>query len=368
MGNKKSSVVEIHKLDNYRKAEWVSSFSNLDDKESQCLEALLMDNPIRIPYEIATNFKIDGKDCIIPMMTEEKYIMPAACHGGLLTRVGKGIKTSFTNSYMIGQIQICDPKSDIKEFIRSNKIQLLLRLNSGLGHCHVEDIKVRHVKTRKAHTFLVEPIVDTKDAMGARVVTKICEELAPIIEEKTGNKAYLRILSNLTPDRIATAEVKVKKNVFESEDFTGEESIKRILAAQELAECDIYRAATHNKGILNGVIAVALATGNDPVAIDAGVHAYAAMSGEYKPLTEYYKDKNDNLVGKLEIPLAVGTVGGGTNKLYAQLSKTILNVKTGPELARKMAAVGLALNVVGLYKLTTEGIEPGHQRVDAFYQ
>lgn len=367
-----SSVVELHKLDSRKKVDWVSSFSNLDDGESQFLEDLLMDNPRGLPYEIATNFKIDGKDCIIPMMTEEKYIMPAACHGGLLTRAEEGIKTSFTGSYMIGQIQVCNPKMDLKEYIRLNKLKIMHKFNLKSEHCKIVDIDVRYAKTRKAYTYMVEPHVDTKDAMGARAVTKICEKIAreeitPILEKTGSGKVYLRILSNLTPNRLATAEVKIEKNVFESEDFTGEESIEGILAAQELAECDIYRATTHNKGILN-MTAIAVATGNDPVAIDAGAHAYAAMLGEYKPLTKYYKDTEGNLVGQLKIPLAVGTVGGGTSKPYAELSKKILNVKTGPELARKMAAVGLALNVVGLYKLATEGIEPGHQRVDAFTQ
>ena len=268
---------------------------------------------------------------------------------------------------MIGQIQVTklkDPNSAKFEVLR-NKDEIIQKANEcdpilvklG-GGC--KDVEARVINTFKGDMLIVHLLIDVKDAMGANAVNTMCEAVAPLIERLTGGKVYLRIVSNLATYRLARA-----KAVFDKKVIGGEEVVEGIMYAYAFAKSDPYRCATHNKGIMNGISAVAIATGNDFRALEAGAHSYAALFG-YKPLTCYEVDEDGNLVGTIELPIAVGTIGGATNvNPLAKICLKILGVKTSEELARIMAAVGLAQNFAALRALATEGIQRGHMELHA---
>ena len=263
---------------------------------------------------------------------------------------------------MIGQVQILNPCRDAEKKIKNAKEDVLSLANSqdkilvelGGG---AKDLEVRWLSD---DMLAVHLLVDVRDAMGANAVNTMAEAVAPLLERITGGKALLRIISNLAIYRLAEAEV-----VYEKDAIGGEEVVDKIVKAYEFASLDIFRAATHNKGIMNGIDAVAIATGNDWRAIEAGAHAYAGMNG-YKPLTIWQKDENGNLYGKIKLPLAVGIIGGVT-KVHpiARISLKILNVETAKELAEIMASVGLAQNFAALRALATKGIQAGHMKLHA---
>jgi hydroxymethylglutaryl-CoA reductase len=264
---------------------------------------------------------------------------------------------------MISQIQITQIYNleDAKKSLINNKSRILTLANqqdpllNELGGGAI-DLELRQLSTNKGVMLIVHLLVNVLDAMGANVVNTMAEAVTPYLEELTGGKIYLRIVSNLATHRIAKS-----KATFDKEALGGEEVVEGILNAYEFALADPYRATTHNKGIMNGISALTLATGNDTRAIEAGAHAYASLSGKYKPLTKFNKDNEGNLIGEIELPLALGIIGGMT-KVHpmARLVLKILNVSSSNELSQVAAAVGLAQNVAALRALASEGIQKGH--------
>ena len=321
-----------------------------------------------LPLGIATNFVINGKEYLIPMAIEESSVVAAASNAAKIARKKGGFHAESTGSLMIGQIQIIGLSDIVSavEKINKNKDQLIEVANSqdktlvriGGG---TKDIEIRILEDEKEKMVVLHVIVDVRDAMGANAVNTMCEALAPIIEDITGGRTRLKILSNLADRRLARATA-----IFDKEAMGGEENVDAFLEGYRLAVIDPYRAATHNKGIMNGIDAVVIATGNDWRAVEAGAHAYAARDGHYKPLTRYWKNGKGNLAGEIELPLALGVVGGASSlHKKAQICRKILNVKTSTELAQIVASVGLAQNFAALFALSTVGIQKGHMELHA---
>lgn len=378
---KSSRIPGFYKLPIEERVRKVKEFAGLTDEEAQLLlkEAgldlktadIMIENVIGtfpLPLGIATNFLINGKEYLVPMAVEETSVVAAASNAAKLCREGGGITSIATESIMIGQVQLTKVKdpSSARMKILENKEEILkianaqdpilVRLGGG-----AKDIEVRVVQSPHGPMVITHLLVDVKDAMGANAVNTMAEAVAPFIEEITGGKVYLRIISNLADKRLVRARCVVPK-----EALGGEDIVDGIVLAWAFAEADPYRAATHNKGIMNGVDAVVIATGNDWRAVEAGAHSYAARWGVYKPLSVWEKNGNGDLVGTLEMPLAIGIVGGAT-KVHplARLSLKILGVKTAKELAEIIGAVGLAQNLAALRALATEGIQKGHMRLHA---
>jgi len=322
----------------------------------------------QVPLGIATNFVIDGQEVLIPMATEEPSVIAAASNGARMARGGGGFLTSSTGPVMRAQIQatgIDDPFA-ARQAILLHKDELMAMANEldpmlvkyGGG---VKDIEVYVIDSRLGPMVVTHLIVDCRDAMGANAVNTMAEALAPRIEQITGGRVYLRIISNLADLRLARA-----KAVFRAEDIGGPEVVDGIILAAELAVVDSYRAATHNKGIMNGVTAVVLATGNDTRAVEAGAHSFASRTGRYISLTRYERNRDGDLVGTIELPVAVGLVGGATRvHPVAKTAVKILGVKSADELSRIIAAVGLCQNFAALRALASEGIQRGHMSLHA---
>jgi hydroxymethylglutaryl-CoA reductase len=320
-----------------------------------------------LPLGIATNFKINGKDFVIPMVIEEPSVIAAASKGAKVARTLGGFSAKADESYSIGQIQMLDV--DIKSAIQNiqkNSEKILEIANSksktlskiGKG---AKEVSCKEIGTPNGTMLITELLIDVGDAMGANVTNSMCEAVSPFLEEITGGRALLRILSNYSTRRLVTVS-----GIFAKDEVGGEEVVDNIVLAYEFADNDIYRAVTHNKGIMNGIISVANATGQDSRAIEAAANAYASRSGKYRSLTKWAKDQNGNLIGSLEIPLAVGIVGGVANvHPIAKLCNKILGVSSAKELACIMAATGLAQNYSAIRALATEGIQKGHMRLHA---
>ncbi len=321
-----------------------------------------------MPYGIATNFKINNKDYLVPMVTEESSVIAACGNAARLAREGGGFFSIVTEPVMIAQIQVVHIKNPHYALVRiyENKERLLALANEqdpmlcSLGG-GAFDIEVRIVDAQPQKFLVIHLFVNVKDAMGANAVNTMAEAIALLIEEITGGEVLLRILSNLADRRLARSMVRVPK-----EALGGEEVVDKILLAYAFAASDPYRAATHNKGIMNGISAVVLATGNDTRAIEAGAHAYACRNGRYTSLTTWEKNIDGDLCGTIELPLALGLVGGAT-ALHpkAKLSLSILNVSSARQLAEITAAVGLAQNLAAVRVLATEGVQKGHMRLHA---
>jgi hydroxymethylglutaryl-CoA reductase len=322
----------------------------------------------QVPLGIATNFIIDGRELAIPMATEEPSVIAAASNGARMAREGGGFVTSSTGPIMRAQIQatgIADPFAARQEILAhkdeltkmaNDKDPMLVKFGGG-----VKDIEVYVIDSRVGPMVVTHLIVDCRDAMGANAVNTMAEALAPRIEQITGGRVYLRIISNLADLRLSRA-----KAVFKAEEIGGPEVVDGIIQAAALAEVDPYRAATHNKGIMNGATAVVMATGNDTRAVEAGAHSFASKSGMYKSLTRYEKNKEGDLVGTIEMPVAVGLVGGATRvHPVAKTAVKILGVKSADELSRIIASVGLAQNFAALRALASEGIQRGHMSLHA---
>lgn len=318
-----------------------------------------------MPLGVATNFKINDKNYLIPMAIEETSVIAAASKGAKIAREGGGIEAKSTDPIMIGQIQlldvenkqeatdkILDNRKDIFE-LANNQDRTLVKFGGG-----VKDIEVREIDDEE---IVVHLYVDTRDAMGANAVNSMAEAVAPYLEELIDARSRLRIISNLADKRVSKA-----KATFPKEELGGEEVVDKIIEAYELAEKDPYRAATHNKGIMNGITAVTIATGNDTRAIESGAHSYASRNGEYKPLTSFRKNKEGDLVGEIEVPTAIGTVGGATRvHPTAQACLKILDVDSAQEFGEVLASVGLIQNLAALRALATEGIQKGHMSLHA---
>ena len=327
-----------------------------------------------LPLGIATNFQINGKDYLIPMAVEEPSVVAAASYMAKLARSSGGFEAYSDRPIMRAQIQIMGIQDlqTAKERILKHKSELINAANekdstlvSLGGGC--EDIEVHLFEdTPSGPMLILHLLVDVRDAMGANTVNTMAEYIAPQVEKISQGQVRLRILSNLADKRLATASVKIASSQFETPDYNGNEVIKGILEAASFAAVDPYRAATHNKGIMNGIDPVVVATGNDWRAIEAGAHAYAAITGHYKSLTHWSSPNECELVGKITIPMAVGLIGGATKTHpTARAALALLGVKSSMELAQVIAAVGLAQNLAALRALATEGIQRGHMTLHA---
>ena len=329
-----------------------------------------------LPLGVATNFKINGRDFLIPFAIEEPSVVAAASNAAKLCRDSGGFAADADKSIMFGQIQLVgitdfdsaakkigSAKKELIAFAKT-KDSMLIKLGGG-----PTDLYAKAIETPRGKMLVVYLEVNVLDAMGANAVNTMCEALAPKLEELSGGKARLRIISNLATKRLARSKtVWTKKALEESTGgkIKGEEIVEGVLDAWAFACGDPYRGATHNKGIMNGIDAVAIACGQDWRALEAGAHAYASITGKYLPLSKYSKDKNGDLVGEIELPIAVGIVGGATKTHpLAQIALKILGIKNAGELACVLASVGLAQNFAALRALSTEGIQRGHMTLHA---
>ena len=376
-----SSTSKFFEKSRKERLDIVANFANLSNEELDILQSnnggisydkadKMVENAIgtfSLPLGIATNFKINSKDYIIPMVIEEPSVIAAASKGAKIARIKGGFEVTADESYSIGQIQVLDidiPSAIQKITNSSNEILQLANSESntlskmGKG---AKEISCKEIDTPSGKMLIVELLIDVGDAMGANITNTMCEAVSPLIEKISGGRTLLRILSNYSTRRIAKARA-----VFEKEAVGGEKVVNDIILAFEFADNDVYRAVTHNKGILNGIIAVANAVGQDSRAIEAAANAYAAKSGRYCSLSKWSKDNDGNLVGTLEIPLSVGIVGGIVNvHPVAKVCTKILGVSTAQELACVMIATGLAQNYSAIRALATEGIQKGHMRLHA---
>jgi len=376
-----SQISGFYKLSVKDRAQIVKDFAGLTDEEVAILQSTgslsldladrMIENvvgAIPFPLGVAVNFLINGRDYLIPMAIEEPSVVAAASYAAKMAREKGGFFTSSTEPIMIGQVQAVDVPDPYgarmavlaakEEILKKANEQDPMLVSVGGG---AKDLKAKVLQTTTGPMVITELLVDCRDAMGANAVNTMAEAVAPMIERITRGRVYLRIISNLATERLARAWTVIAKEV-----VGGEEVVDGIVDAYVFAAADPYRAATHNKGILNGIIAVALATCNDHRALEAGAHAYAARSGHYSPLTVWEKNKDGDLVGSIELPMAVGTVGGATRvHPVAKIALKILGVKSARELGEVMAAVGLAQNLGALRALAHEGIQRGHMSLHA---
>ena len=374
-----SIVSGFYKLPIEKRREFVTQFSNLTQEDlksfSSGLDLATADRMIEnvlgtfeLPLGVAVNFLINKKDYLVPMATEESSVVAAASNAAKIARVKGGFSTISSKPLMIGQLQVLHVKDVVSaaQNIMQHKTQLLALANAqdkilvdfGGG---AKDIEVRILDSPLGHMIVVHLIVDVRDAMGANAVNTMCEALAPILEEITDGNVRLKILSNLADKRLVKATA-----IFDKEKMGGDSVVDAFLESYTLASIDPYRAATHNKGIMNGIDAVIIATGNDFRAIEAGAHAYAARTGLYTSLTTYHKSKDGDLVGEIELPMAVGVIGGAANMHpKAKLCRKILGISTAQELAEVVASVGLAQNFAAVFALSTVGIQKGHMSLHA---
>jgi hydroxymethylglutaryl-CoA reductase len=379
--NKSSLISGFYKLSPKERLTLVKDFAGLSDEEctlllntgSLSLEAAdrMIENVVGafpLPLGIGVNFLINNRDYLVPMAIEEPSVVAAASYAAKMVREGGGFHTSSTAPVMIGQIQVVDiaDPEEAKQRVLAAKQQILEEANaqdpvlaSVGGGAKGLDVKV--INTTEGPMLIVELHVDCRDAMGANAVNTMAEAVAPTIEHITGGHVYLRIITNLATKRLARATCTVPK-----EAVGGEEVVNGIVNASAFAAADPYRAATHNKGAMNGIIAVVLATGNDHRAIEAGAHAYAALNGKYTSLSTWEKTENGDLKGTIELPIAVGLIGGAVRTHpIAKIAVKILGAKTANELAEVLAAVGLAQNLAALRALAHEGIQRGHMSLHA---
>jgi hydroxymethylglutaryl-CoA reductase len=327
-----------------------------------------------LPLGIALNFQVNGRDVLVPMVIEEPSVVAGASFMAKLVREEGGFTAKASGPVMIGQLQVLEVPdlASAKEKILDQKEGLLSPLadvdpilrDLGGGP---KDLEVKVVTNSAIGPFLIVHLYyDVRDAMGANAVNTACERLAPDLEEITGGKVHLRILSNLADRRLASAECTIPVGTLAFDEYSGEEVRDGIIKAWAFADTDPYRAATHNKGIMNGIDAVTLATGNDWRAVEAGAHAYAARFGFYRSLSTWSQDQDGNLKGELELPLAVGTVGGATRvHPGAKAALKLMDVNSARELAEIIVSVGLAQNLAALRALATDGIQKGHMRLHA---
>lgn len=388
MGTRNSRLGGFYQLNPFERLQAVKSFDGLNDEDLRQLHGgngalsveradKMIENVVgtyNLPLGIATNFQINGRDVLIPMVVEEPSIVAGASYAAKLVREGGGFQSASTEPLMIGQVQlvgVADParaRFDIlarrEEIITlaNRQSRSLLALGGG-----AKDVEVRIFDTSPMGPMLVvHLLIDCRDAMGANAINSMAEAVAPLLEQLSGGRAYLRILSNLSDRRLARAKAIVPTQALARDDLSGDEVAEGIMWAYAFAAVDPYRAATHNKGILNGIDPVLLATGNDWRAVEAGAHAYAARSGQYTSLSTWERDAHGNLIGTLELPLAVGIVGGAT-KVHptAQAALKLLNVKSATQLAEICVCAGLASNLAAMRALATEGIQRGHMGLHA---
>jgi hydroxymethylglutaryl-CoA reductase len=378
---KSSAASGFYKLTPKERLDFVKKFADLTEEEAALLQntgSLPLDQANRmienvvgvipIPLGIGVNFQINGRDYLIPMAIEEPSVVAAASYAAKMVRDGGGFHTSSTPPIMIGQIQAVGMKDPFAAKMRivQAKEEILNKANEqdpmlisvGGG---AKDLDAKIIQTTQGPMVITELHVDCRDAMGANAVNTMGEAVAPLIERLTGGHVYLRIISNLATKRLARAWCTVPK-----ESVGGEQVVDGIVNAYAFAAADPFRASTHNKGILNGIIAVIIATCNDHRAIEAGAHAYAAKNGHYTTLSTWEKNEQGDLVGSIEMPMAVGLIGGAVKTHpIAKIAVKILGVKTANEFGEVLAAVGLAQNLGALRALAHEGIQRGHMSLHA---
>ena len=382
-----SRISGFFKMPREQRVEAVQAFAGLSEAEAALLRqglALPVEQADRmienvvgvygLPLGITTNFQINGRDYLVPMAIEEPSVVAGASYAARLVREGGGFQAHSDAPLMIGQLQILDVADPwaarfallaAKErliALANQQDPLMIRLGGG-----ARDVEVRVIEESPVGPMLaLHLLYDARDAMGANTVNTALEAIAPLAAEISGGRVRLRILSNLADRRLARAQAVVPVSALAQEGYSGEDVAQGIVEAYAFAASDPYRAATHNKGIMNGIDAVVLATGNDWRAIEAGAHAYAARGGRYTSLSKWGRDAQGNLVGTLELPMAVGTVGGAT-KVHplAQVALKVLGVQSARELAEVVAAVGLAQNLAAIRALAAEGIQRGHMALHA---
>jgi hydroxymethylglutaryl-CoA reductase len=378
---KSSQISGFYKLSPKERLALMKEFAGLSDEECDLLQNTgslpleaadhMIENVVGafpLPLGIGVNFLINNRDYLIPMAIEEPSVVAAASYAAKMVREGGGFHTSSTPPVMIGQIQVVDiaDADKAKQRVLNAKQEILEKANAqdpvlasvGGG---AKDLDAKVISTTVGPMLIAELHVDCRDAMGANAVNTMAEAVAPTIELITGGRVYLRIISNLATKRLAKAWCTVPK-----ESLGGEAVVDGIVNASAFAAADPYRAATHNKGAMNGIIAVILATGNDHRAIEAGAHAYAAINGKYSSLSTWEKNENGDLKGTIELPMAVGLIGGAVRTHpIAKIAVKILGVKTANEFAEVLAAVGLAQNLAALRALAHEGIQRGHMALHA---
>ncbi len=374
-----SRLSGFYKLDIAERQAEIAARCNLTEDQIAALKTgglspdfanRLIENVIGIygfPFGVAANFQINGRDYLVPMVIEEPSVVAAASHAAKMVRDAGGFTANVDAPVMIGQVQVVDV-TDVnvaREKILAARDEIIALANStstliefGGG---VRDFQVRtFAETRVGAMLVIHLLVNVRDAMGANSVNTSCETIRPLIEQLTGGRVVLRILSNLADKRLARAACRVKREEL------GDAVVRNIVIAQTLAEVDPYRAATHNKGIMNGIDAVVAATGNDWRGAEAGAHAFAARDGHYRALTKWDRDTNGDLIGSIELPIVSGIIGGTTSAHpLAQVALKILDVKTAQEFAGVLACVGLAQNLGAIRALAAEGIQQGHMALHA---
>jgi len=378
----------LYKLNQEQRRQTLAEFAGLDDQDLAALNGgltpeqaeAMIENVIgryALPLGLATNFLINGRELVVPMAVEEPSIVAGVSYAAKLARSGGGFHTGSTEPLMIGQIQLLD-LADLAEAIQKLKIaepELLTAANRPHPSLQKLGGGAREIQYRPLSESPVGPMLiihllyDCRDAMGANAVNTAVETIAPLIEQLTGGRVNLKILSNLSDRRLAWAECTIPVELLARDGLPGQQIARAIFEAWAFAAVDPYRAATHNKGILNGIDAVAVATGNDWRALEAGAHAYAARNGRYSSLSQWSLSSDagaPSLRGRLEMPLSVGTVGGATKSHpTARVSMKILGNPNARSLAEIMAAVGLAQNLAAIRALAAEGIQQGHMRLHA---
>jgi hydroxymethylglutaryl-CoA reductase len=330
-----------------------------------------------LPIGVGLNFLINGKDYLVPMAIEEPSVVASCSFMAKLVRDAGGFTAGSTERVMIGQVQVvgCEDFRAAKNALYAHREELIALANALVPNMVKRgggalDLDVRLLNDNPGATYsrmlVLHLYINTQDAMGANTINTMVEGIAPRVEELTGGKVYLRILSNYTDTCLAWAKCVVPPHVLATDGWSGEQVIEGMIQAHAFAASDTYRAVTHNKGVMNGIDAVVIATGNDWRAIEAGAHAYAARSGQYGPMTDWSRDENGNLVGFIELPMPVGTVGGSIGMHpMAQVALKFVRAKSARELAEVILAVGLAQNMAAIRALATTGIQKGHMALHA---
>jgi len=381
-----SRIEGFYRLDPLERRARVREFAQLDDATTAALAGgqlglakadKMIENVVgsyELPLGVATNFRINGRDRLVPMVVEEPSIVAGASYAARMARESGGFVASHTDPVMIGQIQliaVADVATAMTT-IHANRMRIIESANAQSQSMVARGGGVRDVECHQyadspmGPMLIVHLLVDCRDAMGANAVNSMCETVAPLLESLSGGQAMLRILSNLTDRRLATAKVRIAPASLQRDGIAGADVIERILWAHAFAVVDPHRATTHNKGIMNGIDPVIVATGNDWRAIEAGAHAWAARSGRYTSLSHWYRDEQGFLCGELTMPLAVGIVGGATRvHPTAQAALQVLAVTHAGELAEICVCAGLASNLAAMRALATEGIQRGHMALHA---
>lgn len=386
MTEKSSRLAGFYKKSIEERADLIADWANLTPEERHILKGngltpeqadYMIENVVgtyALPLGIAANFQINGRDYLIPMAVEEPSVVAAISHAAKLIRAGGGFTATASDPIMIGQIQVLDIP-DMDEAIakleahkeemmaQADKCDpILVKFGGGARDMHFRPF----METPVGPMLIVHLLFDCRDAMGANAVNSAVENLAPTVADLTGGRTNLRILSNLADQRTATAKGIVPSSAMDKDGFSGAEAAQYIAEANAFAVVDPYRASTHNKGIMNGIDAVVVATGNDWRAIEAGAHTYAARNGRYTALTDWHVNENGDLYGEITLPMAIGTVGGAT-KVHpsAKVAMKILDVKSAQELGMVLACVGLAQNLAAIKALSTVGIQKGHMTLHA---